>query len=371
MMVANQLERDALKEAGASDEKAEAILGKVREAGELALKGRLNPAHARRIIGEIMEAAGEGNLSESTCEEWMKEWLKEKVATTKPTTVAFYKSVINHFIAFLGSRAGSHLETISASDIRRFRDSIVAEGRTGKTANHKLKCLRSIFGDAVKASLILQNPATSVKQVTESDSTTRVPFTAEEVGRLLAAAPSQEWRGVILLGAFAGLRLADASNLTSGNIDLARSVIHLMPKKTDRKKRTIEVPLHAELLAFFERNPPSPFATAPLFPSLAKIESGGRKGLSAQFREIMNNSNISRNITREVSKGAPRESAEKSFHSLRHTFTSALAKANVPEEVRMKMTGHSESETHQKYTHQELSTLRAGVDLIPSLKGVS
>ena len=52
---ANQLERQALEEAGASDKHAEAILGKVREAGELALKGRLNPAHARRLIGEIMD----------------------------------------------------------------------------------------------------------------------------------------------------------------------------------------------------------------------------------------------------------------------------------------------------------------------------
>lgn len=62
--VANQLEKDALAEAGASDKHAEAILSKVREAGELALKGRLNPAHARRLIAKNMEVAGQGSLQE-------------------------------------------------------------------------------------------------------------------------------------------------------------------------------------------------------------------------------------------------------------------------------------------------------------------
>lgn len=64
---ANRLEREALAEAGAGDKNGEAILSKVREAGELALKGRLNPTHARRLIGEIMELSGQGVLMERSC----------------------------------------------------------------------------------------------------------------------------------------------------------------------------------------------------------------------------------------------------------------------------------------------------------------
>jgi len=81
----------------------------------------------------------------------------------------------------------------------------------------------------------------------------------------------------------------------------------------------------------------------------------------------MNAAEVDRGLVRTKETGAARTTAARSFHSLRHTFTSWLAKADVPEEVRMKMTGHTESKTHQKYTHQELSTLRAGVDKIPSL----
>lgn len=366
--VANQLEREALAEAGASDKHAEAILRKVREAGELALKGRLNPAHARRLIGEIMEAAGQGTLQERSCREWFAEWLKDKEATTKIATVRFYRSTTKDFLNFLGERADNHLETVSSADIRAYRDSVVANGRTGKTANHKLKCLRSIFGDAVKASALLQNPASSVKQVNEDDSTAREPFTSAEIQKLLKASPSADWRGVILFGAFAGLRLTDCAKLKAGNIDLERRVLRFMPRKSDRKKKVLEIPLHSELVAFFTENPPAPFDANPLFPTLGNVSTSGRNGLSASFKDIMSNAKIDRQVTRKTKDGAARETASLSFHSLRHSFTSMLAKANVSEEVRQKMTGHTESTTHQIYTHLDMESLREGVDRIPGFR---
>ena len=364
---ANQLERDALAEAGAGDKHAEAILSKVREAGELALKGRLNPAHARRLIGEIMEASGQGALQERSCREWFAEWLKEKEATTKIATVRFYRTITKDFLNFLGDRADNHLETVSSADILDYRDSGLAKGRTGKTANHKLKCLRSIFGDAVKASALLQNPAVSVSQVNEDDSTPREPFTFEQVGALAKNSLSTDWKGLVLLSAFTGIRLTDCAKLKAGNVDLDRKLIRLIPAKTERKKKVVEIPMHSSLVSFFEENPPAPFKANPLFPTLVKVSTSGRNGLSAQFKEIMNAAGIDRQVTRRTEDGAARETAIYSFHSLRHSFTSMLANAGVSEEVRTKMTGHSDSTSHQIYTHLELERLREGVELIPSI----
>jgi site-specific recombinase XerD len=314
-----------------------------------------------------MELSGQGVLIERSCRTWFEEWLKEKVATTKPSTVAFYRTTTKDFLNHLGERADNHLETVTPADIRNFRDSVVANGRTGKTANHKLKCLRSIFGDAVKASALLQNPASSVKQVNEDDSTAREPFTSGEISKLVKASPDQNWQGMILLGAFTGIRIGDCATLKAENIDLTRKVIRLMPTKTDRKKQIIEIPMHSELRQFFDNNPPSPFPKTPIFPDLEKVSPGGRKGLSARFKKIMLDAGVGRNVTRRVEDGAARETSARSFHSLRHSFTSMLAKANVSEEVRQKMTGHTESTTHQIYTHLELDTLRKGVDQIPAL----
>jgi integrase len=71
-------------------------------------------------------------------------------------------------------------------------------------------------------------------------------------------------------------------------------------------------------------------------------------------------------ITRHTTEG--RANSSLSFHSLRHSFNSAMANAGVAEEVRMKLAGHSTREVHTKYTHHELEPLRAAVALIPSLK---
>ena len=51
-----------------------------------------------------------------------------------------------------------------------------------------------------------------------------------------------------------------------------------------------------------------------------------------------------------------------SFHSLRHSFTSAPANQNVASKLLMKLTGHKTEGEHQKYTHHGLANLRAAVE---------
>jgi integrase len=67
-----------------------------------------------------------------------------------------------------------------------------------------------------------------------------------------------------------------------------------------------------------------------------------------------------------VQGGGKRKLARRTFHSLRHSFTSTLANAGVPEELRMKLTGHSSKEVHRGYTHLELDTLRKAIGTIPA-----
>ena len=102
------------------------------------------------------------------------------------------------------------------------------------------------------------------------DSLDRQPFTRNEVSKLVKAAESDDWRGIILTGAFTGLRLADAAKLKWGAVDLAAGVIRLVPSKTKRKKREVVIPMHADLRAFFEQHPISDDPGDPVFPKLAK-----------------------------------------------------------------------------------------------------
>lgn len=60
-----------------------------------------------------------------------------------------------------------------------------------------------------------------------------------------------------------------------------------------------------------------------------------------------------------------RNFTKRTFHSLRHSFNSALANAGVSEEVRMKLTGHSSRPMNTRYTHLEVGTLKNAVTSLP------
>ena len=57
------------------------------------------------------------------------------------------------------------------------------------------------------------------------------------------------------------------------------------------------------------------------------------------------------------------------FHSLRHTFVSELANADVPADVRRQISGHSDGEIHERYTHLALETKRRALAHLRPLRG--
>jgi len=64
--------------------------------------------------------------------------------------------------------------------------------------------------------------------------------------------------------------------------------------------------------------------------------------LSGQFAKVMAAAGISGTITRHTKDGRANNSL--SFHSLRHSFNSAMANAGVSQEVRQKLTGHASAD---------------------------
>ncbi|MDB4438098.1 site-specific integrase [bacterium] len=357
---AAQFEEKARNEAGGGDKASRAILAKLTEAGELAMKGRLNPAKAREILADIVKAGGAGEFKSYTLREWVSEWIAAKETSVSKATLSFYRTVTKKFIAFLEDRADAPLESITTAEIRSFRTAIHKKN-IAKTANHYVVGLRAMFSDAMSEHATLHNPTDPLKgkALAETDSTERHPFTVEEVSKLVKAAPCFEWEGLILLGAYAGLRIRDAANLTSDNVNDGRII--LTPEKTKAKGKTVEIPLHPVLAAHFKQNPPSPFPATPLFPSLDGKVTGGRDGLSTQFAVIQKEAKVPKTRTQNGKQGSL------SFHSLRHSFVTWMSNAEVPAEIRKKMSGHSTDAAHAAYTSLEFGTLAAAVAKLPTL----
>ena len=377
-------------------QKAKAILA---DAVEKIERETFTPLTARKYLAELLAVATGEEMTAFTVESWCSEWLRRKSRESSSATIARYKSHTEAFLDWLGdTRRNKPLESVTTAMVRDWRESLQDAGRAGKTVQSYMKDLGAVYRSAIREGLTNFNPVTALEQIATDDSQDRKPFTGAEVAALMNAADqlwpsdpaapqkrrgfskeaSQEWRGLILVAAFTGLRLGDASKLSWAAVDLAGKKITLIPSKTKRKKREVCIPIQAELLAFLESVPiTSDKPDAPVFPVLSKTSIGARAGLSQTFNKIMHAAGVDRGKPSRppAEEGMPvkasvgRVTYERGFHSLRHTFTSWLRNAGVSEEDRMDLTGHSTRESHAIYSHHDEEALRAAVSKLPSITG--
>lgn len=191
-------------------------------------------------------------------------------------------------------------------------------------------------------------------------------FTPEQIGALVAEAQG-DWKGAIIAGYYTGLRLKDVTELRWESVDPGLTKLELVPRKTRRKKknRKVVLPIHPVFAQWLKKQTRG-IGKAPVFPTLAGKSGGGKSGLSMQFKRIMERANIQGRILRER-KGEGRSQSSLSFHSLRHSFNSALANADVAQEIRQKLTGHASAAMNEVYTHTELEPLRRAIAKLPRI----
>ena len=332
-----------------------------------ALRRTLTTAQARKLFNEILERVGDEPLESFTVATWLKEWLAIKATARTAGTAARYEKPITDFIHHLGKRADLPIRALTPKDIRSFRDSEIEAGKSPVTVNFAQKTIGSALLAAVRQGFIQTNPATAVDYLsTHEERGEKGTFSPDEIDKLLVAAPSVDWRGVILLGAYAGLRLGDALRLTWGCVDLPNKLIVLTPRKTARTGKKLALPMHQMIEDFLIEHPAGQSDADPVFPTIASLGIGGKSGASMAFRRIMERAKLAAGTLREAKGEAGRNVSARSFHSLRHSFVTALSAANVPIELRQKLAGHSTAGMSLHYTHPDFAALRQAVESLPS-----
>jgi len=343
---------------------AEEFCHRLEYASHQSKEGRLTQARARELISEIVEHATGEPLRNHTAEEWLREWLQGKKATKAQATSLKYTNAVNCFLASLGTRAKLNVNQIAPRDVHRFQQGEVDAGKYLSTCNDHVKIVRMAFTSARKLGYITHNPAEAVETLPEDSESPKQPFTLEQIKALLRHAEG-DWKGVIMMTLYTGMRLKDVANLRWENVDLPNKWISFKAGKT---RQRIKIPMHDALHEFLLELPAPDSGDACLFPSLAEKRTSGKSGLSQAFKRIMEEAQVRGEVVRERQGKSGRSVGTLSFHSLRHTLVSLMANAGVPVEVRQKFTGHTSAEMNQHYTHHEVATLRAAVEKLPSLK---
>jgi integrase len=333
-----------------------------------ARQGVLTEARVRRVLSDTLEQATGAPLPGGSVREYFHEWVGAKQKEKATRTGMKYAQVAEHFLSSLASRANLPLEAIVTSDVSKWRDLLIAEGRSGTTTNDSVKIVASVFEKAKRGGRIQVNPCHELGNLRDEAKGERDIFTPEQVRALVNATKGTDWEGATLVGFFTGLRLRDVTGLTWGAVDTTnheRWFLRVVPLKTLKTNRGVAVPVHPELRNWLESRPRG-IGKAPVFPSLANKSGAGKSGLSMQFKRIMEKAGIVGKALR-VGKGAGRSTSSLSFHSLRHSFTSTMTAAGVPEEVRMLLTGHSTKKAHKIYTHHEETQVWGAISALPGV----
>jgi integrase len=326
----------------------------VENAGRLAEDGKLTLDRAEEMIFELRRLANPAFADTSVADFWSA-LNKRRAQTISKSTADNQANALTKWLAAMPKAMSRPLTALTASEIHAGLTAMATGERAiaASTAANYTKALISAMDAAVDEKLLATNPARSnaVKEARKRPMGRRVakvgPFSVEEIRQLVAAADG-EWQGMVLFAAHTGLRMGDVANLGQANID--GSTLIVRSEKTDTLTRT---PLHPQLVAWAKDRGEEFFPTIRRKPAPAN---------STAFVAIMTKAGVSRDI---VLPGG--EMAKRSFHSLRHSFASILANADVSAEVRMRLTGHATSVVHAGYTHHAAATLAAAIDKLPTI----
>jgi integrase len=346
---------------------AQRIANKFEDAAEDGRSGKLIEGQARKVIAEIFAIGNKDQLPSSTTQDFCKSWLKRKELEAGEKTHIRYRVTIEQFLKFLGNKATFEITQITRREIMEFRDSMAVRV-SANTVNVNLKIIRAAFNQAKRDGLVDSNAAEQVTLLKRKRSSSRRPFTLEEMKTVLASA-DEEWRGMILVGIYTGLRLGDIAQLKWSNVELDTNEIRLVAGKTDRD---MGIPMAKTLQSFFAEFRKNVEPDAPVFPRACRCyeESPNNGRLSKQFYQVLVDAGLAKKRKfKETGEGhsVKHTQSELSFHSLRHTATSLLKNAGVSDAVARDIIGHESVAVSRNYTHIDTATKRKAVDKMPDI----
>lgn len=144
-----------------------------------------------------------------------------------------------------------NIDAVTTGDIQAWLDGI--KGSRRSVVNFR-RMAGTLFGFAAARGYIPkgENPVLATEKISGRHNRAVEIFTPEEMRKILAAA-SEQFRPILALGAFAGLRSAEIERLEWEEIDLAGGTIEIKAAKTKTASRRL-VPILPNLRAWLERS---------------------------------------------------------------------------------------------------------------------
>ncbi len=178
---------------------------------------------AERFLAGIETSVARGEWldpSRSTVRvgEWAEQWLTTRTDLRETSRARLVSIVRLHVVREFGDR---RLSTIGNAEVRAWVGRMSANGMSAASVRKAVFALRSMLDAAVADRRLSVNPAQSVPLPVEQQTEQR--FLSREQALTLADTIAPEYRALVLLGAFGGLRWGELAGLRRSRVDVLRS----------------------------------------------------------------------------------------------------------------------------------------------------
>ena len=224
---------------------------------------------------------------------------------------------------------------------------------SAKRYNNVLTLLNVVCSACLVEAGLQASPFAAVMRRRKTEEKHHRPFTREEQARIIAALDGHPyWRLLTLIALYTGLRLESCKRLCPSMI--ADGMITIVPSKTARFGRAVQIPLTAELAdALPVVADDMPYCSA--YPAEEYIWY--TKERTIFYTQLLDTLNITDSADGAVG-----------FHSWRVTYVTRLEEAGVDERVIRGIVGHTSQRMTDLYNHDSESAKKAKTAIENALK---
>ncbi len=171
----------------------------------------------------------------------------------KQSTLTAMKQARTGLVRYLGDER--RIDRVTAGDADGYRARMFETGLAKATIAKRCRYARQFFAVAMRHGLLAANPFAHIKGAVKGDSARRRFVPAETVARVMDAAPDPQWKLLIALARWGGLRIpSEALALTWRDVDFAGKRFIVRASKTEHHDDAgiRVVPMFPELAPLFQ-----------------------------------------------------------------------------------------------------------------------
>ena len=265
-------------------------------------------------------------------------------------TLKAYQANLEVFEVFITEQGSLEtIEEVSYGEIRAWIVSLIQSGNTPRTVNRKLSALRSYYKFLLRIGSIPVSPLKEHKAL-KTDTKVALPFSQEEIQRLLAADFFPEeytgvlQRTVIQLLYYTGIRRSELIELKVQDIDLSEGLMKVLGKRNKERLLPLLPEIKTQLTQLLEQQKQHQISreSEHFF-----VNSRGKK-LSEAF--------VYETVKTYLSKVSTK--TKRSPHVLRHSFATHLLDQGADLNAIKDLLGHSSIAATQHYTHSSMKKIQ-------------